>query len=181
MVLFENQFMEIIESIKKELARALSDAGIDISAQDISLLHPKELSHGDYASGVALAYSNQAGVPPMKLAERIVASLGEIPGVSRTEAVKPGFINFYLAPDSVNQVLAETIKEPEKWGRNESQKGVRVMVEYTDPNPFKEFHIGHLMSNAIGESIARLIEYTGAKVVRANYQGDVGPHVAKAI
>jgi len=55
------------------------------------------------------------------------------------------------------------------------------MVEYTAPNPFKEFHIGHLMSNAIGESIARLLEESGAEVVRANYQGDVGPHVAKAL
>ena len=55
------------------------------------------------------------------------------------------------------------------------------MVEYTDPNPFKEFHIGHLMSNAIGESVARLFEASGARVVRANYQGDVGPHVAKCL
>src|SRR3989344_3027350 len=176
MVLFDNQFMEIIESITKELARALSDTGIEVSLQEISLLHPKELSHGDYASGVALAYSKQAGVPPMKLAEKIVASLGKISGVARIEAVRPGFINFYLAPDSINKVLAEVIKEPEDWGKNESQKDVRVMVEYTDPNPFKEFHIGHLMSNAIGESISRLVEYSGAEVKRANYQGDVGPH-----
>jgi arginyl-tRNA synthetase len=55
------------------------------------------------------------------------------------------------------------------------------MVEYTDPNPFKPFHIGHLMSNAIGESISRLVEFQGAKTVRACYQGDVGLHVAKAI
>jgi arginyl-tRNA synthetase len=55
------------------------------------------------------------------------------------------------------------------------------MVEYTDPNPFKPFHIGHLMSNAIGESVARLVEYSGAETVHAIYQGDVGPHVAKAI
>jgi arginyl-tRNA synthetase len=55
------------------------------------------------------------------------------------------------------------------------------MVEYTQPNPFKPFHIGHLMSNAIGESISRIVEFSGAKTNRANYQGDVGPHVAKAI
>jgi len=54
-------------------------------------------------------------------------------------------------------------------------------VEYTDPNPFKELHIGHLMSNAIGESIARIIGSQGANVIRANFQGDVGMHVAKAI
>ena len=55
------------------------------------------------------------------------------------------------------------------------------MVEYTDPNPFKPFHIGHLMTNAIGESISRIFKFSGAKVIRANYQGDIGPHVAKAI
>jgi arginyl-tRNA synthetase len=55
------------------------------------------------------------------------------------------------------------------------------MVEYTDPNPFKPFHIGHLMSNAIGESIARLQEFSGAEVIRANYQGDIGLHVAKTM
>ena len=55
------------------------------------------------------------------------------------------------------------------------------MVEYTQPNPFKPFHIGHLMSNSIGKSISRLVEYSGAKIIRANYQGDIGLHVAKAI
>ncbi len=55
------------------------------------------------------------------------------------------------------------------------------MVEYTDPNPFKEFHIGHLMSNAVGESVSRLLQFSGAEIKRANYQGDVGQHVAKAI
>jgi arginyl-tRNA synthetase len=55
------------------------------------------------------------------------------------------------------------------------------MYEYTDPNPFKVFHIGHLMSNAIGEALSRLGESQGAKVFRANYQGDIGPHVAKCI
>jgi arginyl-tRNA synthetase len=55
------------------------------------------------------------------------------------------------------------------------------MIEYTQPNPFKPFHIGHLMSNAIGESISRVVEFSGARTIRANYQGDVGLHVAKAI
>ncbi len=58
--------------------------------------------------------------------------------------------------------------------------GKTMMVEYTDPNPFKPFHIGHLMTNAIGESIARILYHSGADVKRANYQGDVGLHIAKA-
>ncbi|MEZ4195010.1 MAG: arginine--tRNA ligase [Candidatus Paceibacterota bacterium] len=56
-----------------------------------------------------------------------------------------------------------------------------MLVEYTDPNPFKEFHIGHLFTNAVGESIARLFMMQGADTKRINYQGDVGLHVAHAV
>ena len=66
-------------------------------------------------------------------------------------------------------------------GRNDFFVGKKLMVEYTDPNPFKPVHIGHLMTNAIGESIARILEHSGADISRANYQGDIGLHVAKAI
>lgn len=55
------------------------------------------------------------------------------------------------------------------------------MVEYTDPNPFKEFHLGHLYSNIVGESLSKLYESQGANVKRVNYYGDVGMHVSKSI
>jgi arginyl-tRNA synthetase len=93
-------------------------------------------------------------------------------GVERAEVAGAGFINFFLSREAL---------VPKEQAIPQVYAGKRVMVEYTDPNPFKEFHIGHLMSNAIGESIARLLEASGAEVTRANYQGDVGPHVAKAI
>ncbi|MDO8522635.1 MAG: arginine--tRNA ligase [bacterium] len=173
--------MNIADNLKQVLARSLGEAGIKVSAEYVALARPKELSHGDYATGAALQYSKQVGMPPAKLAEKIVAGLGTLNGVKRVEVVAPGFINFHLTPDTINNVLGEAIANEEAWGRNDLQKDSRVMVEYTDPNPFKEFHIGHLMSNAIGESISRLVEYSGAEVKRANYQGDVGPHVAKAI
>src|SRR3990172_1950594 len=64
---------------------------------------------------------------------------------------------------------------------NYSNNSLRVMVEFTDPNPFKEFHIGHLYSNAVGEALSRLHEAVGHDVRRAIYQGDVGMHVAKSI
>ncbi|EKE22091.1 MAG: Arginine-tRNA ligase, partial [uncultured bacterium] len=60
-------------------------------------------------------------------------------------------------------------------------KGKKIAVEYTDPNPFKEFHLGHLYSNAIGESLSRLFEACGAVVWRGDFYGDVGMHIAKSI
>ena len=111
----------------------------------------------------------------------------------KVEVVK-GFVNITLSPETVRLAIAEADAKGEEWGkaktaesgspdalRSSAFRGERVMVEYTDPNPFKEMHIGHLMSNVIGESLARLIQNEGATVTRANYQGDVGPHVAKAI
>lgn len=85
----------------------------------------------------------------------------------------------------MKEILASSVgsepMENKNFGQNNLFADKKVMVEYTQPNPFKPFHIGHLMSNAIGESISRIVEFSGAKTVRANYQGDVGPHVAKAI
>lgn len=166
-----------MQQLQDALKRALDVVGI--SAEHISLEHT-ELAHGDYATGVALQYAKQAGKNPRELAEAIKATLGNIPGVSRIDIAGPGFINFHLSSQSVGEML-EKARTEDMWGANENQKGVKMIVEYTDPNPFKEFHIGHLVTNAIGEAMSRLFAFSGADVRRANYQGDVGRHVARAI
>ncbi len=172
--------MNVPSLLKESIARALTDSGIGISADKVSLEHPADLKNGDYSSGIAMQYAKQIGMAPKALAEKIVASLGAIEGIAKTEVAGTGFINFYLAPQTLTEFV-ETARTEDMWGSNKKLSGKKIMVEYTDPNPFKEFHIGHLMSNAIGESIARLLQFSGADVKRANYQGDVGPHVAKAI
>ena len=127
---------------------------------------PRALSNGDYSTNAALV----GKVDPHELSSKL-RSLLSSNEVEKIEVVGK-FINFYLSREAL---IPKEQKIPQL------NAGKKIMVEYTDPNPFKEFHIGHLMSNAIGESIARLLEASGAKVIRANYQGDVGLHVAKAI
>jgi arginyl-tRNA synthetase len=172
--------MSAADTIRKALSRALDGADFSIAPQDVPLEHPSELSHGDYATGIALAKAKEAQMSPRALAEKIVAIMGEVPGVSRIDIAGPGFINFTLTPESLAERFEEA-REMDMWGSVETNTEKKILVEYTDPNPFKEFHIGHLMSNTIGESIARILQFSGAEVKRANYQGDVGPHVAKAI
>ena len=167
-------------AITEALAKASVSAGLEIGVGGVSLEHTDDFAHGDYASGIALKYAKQAGVAPRALAEKIVAALESIEGVEKIEIAGPGFINFHLSVQELAQAIEKADKD-DMWGANASLAGKKIMVEYTDPNPFKEFHIGHLMSNAIGESISRLLQFSGAEVKRANYQGDVGPHVAKAI
>jgi arginyl-tRNA synthetase len=145
--------------------------------------HPKDEQNGDYSTNVALIVAKHAGNNPRKLAEKIKELLQNDAQVNRLivrmEVAGAGFINFYLKQEYFLEE-AEKALEP-GFGMNKRLKGKKIMVEYTDPNPFKEFHIGHLMSNTIGEALARLFESAGASVERACYQGDVGLHVSKSI
>ncbi len=172
---------EKIENLIKETLEKL-----DIEYGSISLEHPADLKMGDYSTNVAMTLAKNLKMNPKDLADKIVDSLKQgfknSPKPSFLEKIeaKNGFVNFYLSQeffvDSVKEIL-----ENKNFGHNNFFINKKVMVEYTDPNPFKPFHIGHLMTNAIGESVSRIVEFSGAKAIRANYQGDVGPHVAKAI
>ena len=155
---------DIQEIIKKELKK------IGIETAD-HLEHPKDLEHGDYSF-----FIKDAAIDPKKL------PLEKIKHEYIEKVVLVGkFINFYLSPKFFKDSVQAILNNPTRFGANESLAGEKIIVEYTDPNPFKEFHIGHLMSNAVGESLSRIIQWSGAEVKRACYQGDVGPHVAKAI
>jgi arginyl-tRNA synthetase len=119
----------------------------------------------------------------MELAEEIAAAVRAAAPTGffeKVEAAAPGFVNFWLSHGTVQKEFG-IIAADGSFGANESMAGKMVMVEYTDPNPFKLFHIGHLMTNTIGESLARLYEAAGAAVRRANYYSDVGLHIAKSV
>lgn len=167
--------------ILERLAEIAGGLGIDRSS--IALSYPEDPAHGEFSSNLALVNAKKAGLPPRELAEKIAALFREgMPGwVQSVEIAGPGFINFKVKDRALLEEVLRMSLEGESIGRSGEDAGKKVMVEYTDPNPFKVLHIGHLMSNAIGESISRLLEFSGAKVLRANWQGDVGPHVAKAV
>jgi arginyl-tRNA synthetase len=170
----------IRDDIEKGLRTALDLIGV-AAPSEITLEHPAELQNGDFATGVSLALAKQTGKNPQALAAEIVAAFSKNIAIEKIEVAGPGFINFHLAQQFFSETNGSILKDKEEWGRNKLHSEKRVTVEYTDPNPFKPFHIGHLMTNVIGESIARLYAANGANVTRANYQGDVGLHVAKAI
>lgn len=171
----------ITERLEKLVRTAFLALGV--TADEITLEHPKDPAHGDFATNVALVHGKKAGVSPREFAEKLVAEIIKIDSkdIDGVGVAGPGFVNFILSADYFSNALHDVLRAENSWGRNESLRDKKVIVEYTDANPFKEFHIGHLMSNTIGESISRLIEASGAETKRACYQGDVGLHVAKAI
>lgn len=166
---------EIVDAIK----RSLND--LKLSEVEFGVIHPKEESHGDYSCNVAMILAKNEGQNPRELAERIKGLLQNDAQVNRLiariEVAGPGFINFYLKEDWLCDKVGKIMKD--EWER--PLVGKKYAVEYTDPNPFKEFHLGHLYSNLIGESIAKIFEANGATVWRGDFYGDVGMHIAKSV
>ncbi len=132
----------------------------------VHLEHPELPEHGDFSTNIALATKTNA----KDLAAKIAGDM-----IERVEVAGPGFINIWLKQEFLLSSLDHSTDH------ETSLSGKNIMVEFTDPNPFKEFHIGHLYSNIVGESICRLLESQGALVWRVCYQGDIGLHVAKSI
>ncbi len=155
----------MVSEIKKALLAAVKKAGFEVELEKIVLEHPAVEEHGDYSTNVAFRLEN-----PPEAAKKIAALLE---GNWEIKVTGP-FINFFLSPEWLVANL----------GRGEIAKplaGQKIVVEFTDPNPFKELHVGHVYSNTVGEAISRLLEAEGAEVRRVTYQGDVGLHVAKSI
>jgi arginyl-tRNA synthetase len=167
----------ISDILRESVFKSIQKLGLE--AEEVSFEHPTELSHGDYSTNISLVLAKKEKQNPKELAEKILKNLDQPKEVEKVEVAGAGFINFHLTKEFFANNLNDAIKED--FGKNESLKGKKIILEYTDPNPFKIFHIGHLMPNVVGESLARLAEYTGAKVNRISYQGDVGLHVAQAI
>lgn len=170
----EERLRNIIQSALEKLS---------IAIDKIELEFPADISFGDFSTNIAMVAAKQVNKAPRLLAEEIANEIRDSnPNeLESVEVAGPGFINFHFKRSFLADSLQNAIERNERFGFNNSHEGERVIFEYTDPNPFKEFHIGHLMPNVIGESLSRIFEFSGAEVKRANYQGDVGMHVAKAV
>ena len=180
--------MNIQDQIRQRVKGAVSSLGLP--EVEFGVEHPAEESHGDFSTNVALRLGKR------ELAQKIAGEINqklpawlakvEVAGPARPQRLSAsdggrGFINFWLSEQFLLEEVSRVADLGKGYGSNQSRRGEKIMVEFTDPNPFKEFHIGHLYSNAVGEALCRLWEFSGATVKRANYQGDVGMHVAKAL
>lgn len=143
--------------------------GVDIG---IELTRPDE-QFGDYATNVALQLSKELGKSPRDIAAAMAEEIKSDKNIENVSVAGPGFINISLTNKALKESLAN---KPEQ-----IYAGKKVLVEYSDPNPFKPLHAGHLYTTLVGDVIARLVEHTGAKTVRLNYGGDVGLHTAKSM
>lgn len=124
-------------------------------------------------------FAKELGKSPQEIAEHLAKGLKH-DAVARAEAAG-GFVNIWLSDGNIASSMRELLEMNDMFGQHETYANKQVVIEHTDPNPFKEFHIGHTYTNTVGEAMARLYKLGGAEVHQVLYSGDVGMHVAKAI
>ena len=174
--------MELIKSTLEQIVKTLFDVpeNFTVEVTPAPELEATSDFRADFATNVAMKLASILHKNPREVAEALVAKLPE-PTNMKAEIAGPGFINFMLPDEYFTQNLAELHKNFEQNISCNEYKGKNVVTEFSDPNPFKVLHIGHLYTSIMGESISRLIEFAGGTVHRVNFGGDVGLHVAKTL
>lgn len=160
----------------KQIQKAISDIVQELFSVQIEpvLTRPDE-QFGDYATNIALQLAKQLNKKPREISEAIAnnleSKLGQL--IEKVVVAGPGFINMHLTDKALVELASQ---KPAK-----NLKGQTVVVEFSDPNPFKILHAGHLYTSVVGDAIASLLEYADATVHRVNFGGDVGLHVGKTM
>lgn len=161
--------MQLTESIQNVIK---STFGHDV---EVVLTRPDE-QFGDYSTNIALQLAGKVGMNPRAVAQQIVDGIKDAIDVKEVSIAGPGFINLRLTD---NDLLGQAAAAPHE--KPQAYNGKVVVAEYSDPNPFKVMHAGHLYTTLVGDAVASLFEVAGATVHRVNYGGDVGLHVARAM
>ena len=164
-------------SIKKELQEiiknSLKSINIDIAIEDIIIEIPKQKENGEYSTNVALTLTKKLKKPPMEIAEEIKKKINH-KIIDKVEIAKPGFINIFLKKEKYFSELNKIIEEEKKYGKSRIGNSKKVNIEYVSANPTGILHIGHGRGAAYGDSLSRIMNYTGYDVTREFYVNDAG-------
>jgi len=164
------------DAIRNALQAVLVDMGAPNGT--ITLEQPRDPTHGDVATNVALTLAKPLSRAPRQIAEEIAEKLDlAAAGVDTVEVAGPGFLNFRLASSSVVSALDDILEADTTWGRSEAGKGQAVMVEFVSANPTGPLHVGHGRQAALGDGVASLLDWTGWKVHREYYYNDAGRQI----
>lgn len=165
--------------MKEEIAKLLAKEVKLKEDEILSLLEaPSSPELGDIAFP-CFKLSSILKKNPAQIAKELETKIKVIKGIEKIKAIGP-YLNFFLEKTSLaTNVVEKILKEKEKFGKGNDKK--KIMIEFSQPNTHKAFHVGHIRGTSLGESLVRIAEFEGNEVIRANYSGDTGMHIAKWI
>ncbi len=149
----------------------------DLATPDFVVERPKDPSHGDFSSNIAMLLAKPARSNPRAIAQALVAALPASDTIAEVGIAGPGFLNFRLAPEAWQRQLREIHAQGMDYGRNTSGAGRRAGVEYVSANPTGPLHVGHGRPGVIGDCIARVLAANGWDVTREFYYNDAGVQI----
>ncbi len=153
--------------VAEEVQQGLSFAGHQVSV-------PKQESHGDYASNLALVMASVIKISPRELATRLADRLSKHHHFERIEVAGPGFLNFFIARNWWQENLYDMKRAGAAYGESDTGQGMRVLLEFVSANPTGPLHVGHGRGAAVGDSLARLLKAAGYRPETEYYINDVG-------
>lgn len=178
----QKEIVKLIEKAVKSLQEKETWSSFKI--KEIILERPKSLDHGDWTTNLSFQLAKELRKSPMQISQELVDELNLSEEnkklFEKIEAVA-GYVNFSFSKKYFANLLKDILTNENQWGSNEVLKNKMFLADHTSPNLFKEFHIGHVMTNTIGESLFRIAQFSGADAKEVTFQGDVGMHVAKTL
>jgi len=161
--------------VASALADAVAAGDVDLAElPEVALERPRDPSHGDWATNVALVSAKAAGMSPRALAEIVAGRIAGHPDVAAVEVAGPGFINLRLSDAALQRVVSQVREAGTGFGRVDLGQGRRVQVEFVSANPVGPMHVGHGRWAALGDSMARVLAHAGWDVQREFYVNDAG-------
>lgn len=170
---------QIENNLKQALHNAVQKAfDTELDTASIVIEIPKDKSHGDYSTNVAMQLTRVLKNNPRKIAEAVVEALDKAAAdIESCEIAGPGFINFTIKNTSLAQIITRVLQEQDNYGNSNDGQGLKVNVEYVSANPTGDLHLGHARGAAWGDSITRLMKASGYDVCREYYVNDAGNQI----
>lgn len=151
---------------------------ITLDLNEIIIEIPKDTSHGDYSTNIAMRICKRIGKNPRELAQMLCDELKIHTDVfEKVEIAGPGFINFTMKSDSLANIIHEVLTKKDKFGYNNTGSGIKINCEYVSANPTGDLHLGHARGAAWGDSVTRLLKASGYDVTREYYVNDAGNQI----
>lgn len=169
---------DLTSKLKDVIKVALKDA-FNLEDQDsiIAIEIPKEKTHGDYSSNIAMRLARVLHKSPSEIANILKVELEKSSLITKVEVAGPGFINLFINQDSITKVIKDILTLKEKYGQTNFGNNEKVMVEYVSANPTGDLHLGHARGAAYGDTLTRVLSFVGYDVLREYYVNDAGNQI----
>jgi arginyl-tRNA synthetase len=169
---------ELSTAVRAAVQAAVDAGDLVVPVPDeVRLERPKVKDHGDYATSVALQLAKPAGQAPRQVAEVIAAQLRGSTGVATVDVAGPGFLNITLDAAAQGELARTIVAAGAGYGGGAASAGHRYNLEFVSANPTGPLHLGHVRWAAVGDALARILQFTGAEVAREYYFNDAGVQI----